>query len=138
MEDVTDHPFHIIFFKRLEHWGVCIRFLEPAQNFPLLRVLDLPAVNQFVAMIIKPAGKTLTLFRWQSFDGGFQLYHTHVMNLQFPLRIANQNECGIPSHQSFRPVNRSYASRYFALVFAATSSGNFGPGAVLSQSSVSK
>ena len=36
------------------------------------------------------------------------------------------------------PVNRSYASRYFADVFATTSCGKVGPGGVLSQSSVSR
>ena len=39
---------------------------------------------------------------------------------------------------NFPPVSLSYASKYFALVLATTSSGNFGPGGVLFQSSVSR
>ena len=45
---------------------------------------------------------------------------------------------GAYSCYSFFPVKRSYASKYFALVLATTSSGNFGPGGVLFQSSVSR
>ena len=41
-------------------------------------------------------------------------------------------------YPNFLPVNRSKASTYLADVFAMTSSGNFGAGGVLSQSSVSR
>jgi hypothetical protein len=41
-------------------------------------------------------------------------------------------------NQSFFPVSFSYASRYFALVLATTTSGSFGPGGVLSHVSVSR
>lgn len=44
----------------------------------------------------------------------------------------------VAPYWSFSPVNRSKASTYFAAVRASTSPGNFGPGGVLSQSSVSR
>jgi hypothetical protein len=37
-----------------------------------------------MAMLIKPSSKAFALFRWKCFDGGFQLFHAHTGNLQFP------------------------------------------------------
>ena len=91
MGGVTDHVFQIAFFEGFQRFRICVGFLEAAQNFSLLRVFDFPAVDQFVAMIIKPAGKALSIFRRQGLDGGLQLLHAHMRNLRFPKPIASPN-----------------------------------------------
>jgi hypothetical protein len=42
-------------------------------------------------VIVKPAGEPLALLWRQGLDGGFQLFHAHVMNLQSIPPIANPN-----------------------------------------------
>jgi hypothetical protein len=90
MGSVADHAIQIGFRKRLKRAGVGVGFVEPEQDFPLLRGLDFLALDQLVPVIVKPAGELPALFRRQGLDGGFQLFHAHAINLQFFAPIANQ------------------------------------------------
>ncbi len=56
-----------------------------------------------------------------------------------PARVAAASAAGPARRRAAHDfVRRRHASRYFSEVFAATSDGSSGPGAVLSQSSVSR
>jgi hypothetical protein len=90
MGGFADQAIQIGFGKRLQRAGVGVAFVEPEQNFTLLRNLNFLALDQLVPVIVKPAGKLPALFQRQGLDGGFQLFHAHAINLQFSTPIANQ------------------------------------------------
>jgi hypothetical protein len=91
MSGVADHPVHVGLLERLKGARFGVGFVEPEQDFPLLRGLDFLALDQFMPVIVKPASKPPALFWRQGFDGGFQLFHAHAMNLHSIPPIANPN-----------------------------------------------